>query len=390
MMCREQWTGLDGTWELTYDDEDQGLAERWFTGSTTYSDRIEVPFPPESPASGLGRREFHPVVWYRRRFSPDEVAPEGLGGRRLLVHFGAVDHLARVWCDGQLVATHAGGQTPFTADVTDALDRGADSHVLVVRAEDDPTDPDQARGKQDWRERPHGIWYERTTGIWQPVWAECVPHERVEAVAWRPDPARGLSGEVTLSRRPAGPADLEVTVSLGDEVLAVQSTLVRGRVVTLDLAIDALRNPHDRDRLLWSPEQPTLLDIEARLRDRASGEDLDAVTSYAGLRTVGVERGAFRLNGQPYFLRAVLNQGYRPETHLASRDTGELRREVETIKALGFNSVRLHQKCEDPRWLWWADRLGLLVWAESGSAYAFSTAAVARFVPEWNAVVERD
>jgi beta-galactosidase/beta-glucuronidase len=389
LMCREEWTSLDGRWEFVSDDADRGLTERWFEGTKDFPDRIEVPFPPESPASGLRRRDFHPVVWYRRVFTLDELAPGGLDDRRLLVHFGAVDHLARVWCDGRLVATHEGGQTPFTADVTDALEQGSASHVLVVRAEDDPFDPDQARGKQDWRERPHGIWYDRTTGIWQSVWAECVPEDRVEDVAWTPDPTRGLGGEITLARRPARPVVLEITVTLGEEVLAEQSTLVQARLVTVDLPLAALRNGQDRARLMWSPEQPTLLDVEVRLRDRASGQQLDAVASYAGLRTATVGRGLFRLSDQPYFVRSVLNQGYRPDTHLAARDTAELRREVETIKELGFNSARLHQKCEDPRWLYWADRLGLLVWGECASPYAFSSTAVERFVPEWTAIVRR-
>jgi beta-galactosidase/beta-glucuronidase len=394
-MCREQWTSLDGTWEFAADDADRGRAERWHSRTDGLPDRIEVPFPAESRASGLGRTGFQRVVWYRRELALEELAPDGIEARRLLVHFGAVDHLAMVWCDGQLVATHEGGQTPFTADVTDALADGTGRHVLVVRAEDDPVDPDQARGKQDWRERSHGIWYDRTTGIWQPVWAEVVPAERIEDVTWVADPARGVAGEVTLARVPDRPALLEASVTLvdamlGDELLAESSTLVQGRVVTLDLTLDALRNGQDRDRLLWSPEQPTLLDIEVRLRDRDSGELLDLVASYAGLRSVGVDHGVFRLNDRPYYVRSVLNQGYRPETHLASRGTAELRREVELIKELGFNSARLHQKVEDPRWLHWADRLGLMVWGESAAAYAFSATAAATYVKEWTAIVRRD
>lgn len=158
LMCRERWTSLDGTWEFAADDLDEGLAQRWNAGGHTFPERIAVPYPPESPASGIGRTGFHPVVWYRRTLPTDAL--DGLDGHRLLVHFGAVDHRARVWCDGQLVATHEGGQTPFTADVTDALDASAEEHTLVVRAEDDPVDPHQARGKQDWRERQHGIWYD--------------------------------------------------------------------------------------------------------------------------------------------------------------------------------------------------------------------------------------
>jgi beta-galactosidase/beta-glucuronidase len=396
-LCREQWLSLDGTWDFGYDDEGTGLAERWFEPDSqpdsqgAFAERIEVPFPPESPASGIGRREFHPVVWYRRSVSTQALAPDGLEGRRVLVHFGAVDHDAQVWLDGRLVASHRGGQTPFTADVTDALLPGREEHLLVVRAQDDPTDPDQVRGKQDWRERTRGIWYERTTGIWQSVWAECVPVDHVRDVVWTTDVATGVvRGEVELSRRPDRPALVEVTVSLGEEVLAEQTTLVPDRSFVMEVRLDALRNGQDRARLLWAPEHPTLLDVEVRLRDRESGTLLDSAASYTGVRTVGVEGGAFRLNDQPYYVRAVLNQGYRPETHLATRGTEELRAEVETIKQMGFNCVRIHQKAEDPRWLYWADRLGLMVWGESASAYGFSPNAVTGFVEEWMALVRRD
>lgn len=388
MMCREHWTSLDGTWEFAADPTDIGLAERWFESAESLPDRIEVPFPPESPASGLGRTQFQHVVWYRRSLDLDTVAADGLDGRRLLVHFGAVDHRARVWCDGRLVTTHDGGQTPFTADLTDTLTDDGE-HVIVVRAEDDPVVPDQPRGKQDWRERQHDIWYDRTTGIWQSVWAECVPEDHIADVAWTPDPTYGLRGEITLARTPRGPAVVEVSLRLGDELLAEQSSLVKAGVVSLDIPVDALRNAQDRGRLLWSPEHPTLIDIDVRLRDRTAGDELDAVASYAGLRSVGVDHGAFRLNDHPYEVRAVLNQGFRPQTHLAGRDTDELRGEVEMIKELGFNSVRIHQKCEDPRWLYWADRLGLMVWGESANAYAYSVSAVSQLMPEWTAIVRR-
>ncbi|TQL68992.1 glycosyl hydrolase family 2 [Nocardioides albertanoniae] len=388
LLCREHWTSLDGTWEFASDPTDRGLAERWFERGEPLPERIEVPFPPESPASGLGRTQFQHVVWYRRGLDVDAIAPDGLDGRRLLVRFGAVDHRAQVWCDGRLVTTHEGGQTPFTADLTDTLAAESD-HVIVVRAEDDPVVPDQPRGKQDWRERQHDIWYDRTTGIWQSVWAECVPETYIDDVSWTPDPTTGISGEITLSRAPREQAVVEIGVRLGEELLAEQSTLVKAGVVGVEIPIDALRNAQDRGRLLWSPEHPNLVDIEVRLRDRATGDELDAVSSYTGLRSVGVDHGVFRLNDHPCFVRSVLNQGFRPQTHLAARDTEEMRREVEIIKELGFNSVRIHQKCEDPRWLYWADRLGLMVWGEAANAYAYSPAAVSAFIPEWTEIVRR-
>jgi beta-galactosidase/beta-glucuronidase len=398
MLCRERWTSLDGTWELALDDADEGLVGRWWDPETeaAFPRHIEVPFPPESPASGVGERGFHPVVWYRRRVRHAELvdADAAAGDGRVLVWFGAVDHSARVWLDGRLVAEHVGGQTPFSADVTEALDPDADEHVLVVRAEDRPDDVEKPRGKQDWRPEPHVIWYERTTGIWQTVWAETVPRRHVADVAWTPDIAAAVvHAEVTVDLPAAAGADalvLDLTLRLGDEVLARQSCPASGPVTYLDVPVPALRNGQDRDRLLWSPEQPRLVDVEVVLREAASDVDVDRVTSYLGLRSVGVGEGCFLLNGLPYYTRSVLNQGYRPQTHLATRGGEELRAEVEVIKAMGFNAVRVHQKAEDPRFLFWADRLGLLVWGETAGAYAFSARAVALLTGEWLELVRRD
>lgn len=393
MMCREQWASLDGIWQFAHDDDDTGLTDRWFEPDTTtpYAREIEVPFPPESPASGIGDRGMHPVVWYRRTVDHSAlVGAEGAGSGRVLIHFGAVDHRARVWFDGRLVATHVGGQTPFTADVTDVLD-DLPEHVLVVRAEDDPHDLHQPRGKQDWREKPHSIWYERTTGIWQTVWSEVVPSQHIVDVAWSSDVPAGLvRGEITLAQAPVRPLQVHLTLRLDDEVLAEQSCLVRDRITLVDLAVPALRNGQDRARLLWTPEHPVLVDAAVVLADQPSGETMDAVDSYLGLRTASVGGGAFRLNGQPYYMRSVLDQGYRPETQLASRGSGELRGEVELIKAMGFNAVRVHQKAEDPRFLFWTDRLGLLVWGETAAAYEFSSTAVALLMSEWLELVRRD
>jgi beta-galactosidase/beta-glucuronidase len=395
MMVREQWTSLDGPWRFAHDDEDRGLAARWFEPGTAapYSRDIEVPYPPEAPASGIDDRGLHPVVWYRRTVAHDLVvgdAGAGHGGSRVLVHFGAVDYRAQVWWDGRLVASHVGGQTPFTADLTDVLE-DVSEHVLVVRAEDDPHDLHQPRGKQDWREKPHAVWYERTTGIWQPVWVEIVPVQHVADVAWTPDvPAGVVRGEITLAKMPTHEFTLDLTLRLRDEVLAEQSHLVRDRTTMVDIAVPALRNGQDRGRLLWTPEHPVLVDVEVALRDRESRAMVDAVDSYLGLRTVSVGGGAFKLNGQPYYMRSVLNQGYRPDTLLASHGSAELRAEVELTKAMGFNAVRVHQKAEDPRFLFWADCLGLLVWGETASAYEFSPTAVALLMTEWLEMVRRD
>jgi len=393
MLCREQWTCLDGSWQFAHDDADVGLAERWFDSPAAdpFARTVKVPYPPESPASGVGDRGIHPVVWYRRAIAHDALVPAGRDSQRVLIHFGAVDYRAQVWFDGQLVASHVGGQTPFTADVSDVMAAGAGEHVLVVRAEDAPGDPEQPRGKQDWRDKPHGIWYERTTGIWQTVWAETVAPDHVADIAWIPDlGAAVVRGEITLAKAPGTALELRIEIRLAGEILAEQSVRVTGKTSTIHVTIEALRNGQDRARLQWTPENPTLLDVAVVLRVPESGLVLDSLVSYFGLRTVSVGGGCFQLNGQSYYLRAVLNQGYRPQTHLATLGAAELRAEVELTKAMGFNTVRIHQKAEDPRFLFWADRLGLLVWAETAAAYQFSAAAAELLVTEWMELVRRD
>ena len=395
MLCREHWISLDGEWEFSYDDTDEGVAARWFDqpGPGPFTRQIRVPFPPESPASGIGDRGIHPVVWYRRRIPRESLLEGATGPRRVLIHFGAVDFRAQVWCDGQLAGGHVGGQSPFTADVTDAMaaSAGTGDVVLVVRAEDQPDDLEQPRGKQDWREKPHGIWYERTTGIWQSVWAETVPEIYLTDVAWIPDVAgAAVHGQITLAKRPPRGLALELTVRLGEEVLAELSVVPQDKTTAVDVPLAALRNGQDRARLLWAPEHPTLLDVEVVLRDRQSGLVIDAAASYTGLRTISVGMGSFQLNGQPCYLRAVLNQGYRPQTHLAAEGPAQLRAEVDMIKQMGFNAVRVHQKAEDPRFLFWADRLGLMVWAETAAAYVYSATAVTLLVTEWTELIRRD
>lgn len=387
-LTRPGWVDLCGAWRFATDDEDRGLAGRWYRpeADTAFGRTITVPYPPESELSGVGEREPHPVVWYRRDVTP----PPRSAGDRVVLHFGAVDHAARVWVDGAFVGSHTGGQTPFSFDVTGALDPDADTHTLVVRAQDPLDDGTQPRGKQDWLPEPHDIWYHRTTGIWQPVWLEVVPELHLAELHWTPDLAgASVTCEGELSSAPAGPVTVAVTLALGDEVLAEQRVRVDRRRFRFDVAVPAARHGQDRGRLLWSPEHPVLLAATVRVEDSPSST-VDTVESYVGLRDVGVADGAFLLNHTPYYLRLVLQQGYWPHSHLAAPDGDALRREVELVKELGFNGVRVHQKVEDPRFLYWCDRLGLLVWGETANAYEFDATAVNALTAEWLEVLRRD
>jgi beta-galactosidase/beta-glucuronidase len=376
---RASWQSLDGRWRFAYDDEKRHRRP-WDISEWPLA--IEVPFPPESQKSGIGDRGFHGRCWYQRDF---EILPQG---GRILLHFGAVDYTARVWVNGTMVMSHEGGHTPFSADITSALQNSGKQTVSVM-VDDDPRELTKPRGKQDWQLEPHSIWYPRTTGIWQPVWLERVPRTYIEKVRWTPH-VEGFA--LTFEARVVGDAaqDLAIEVVLRhrERVLANDRYQVLDgeadrRIVLSDPGIDDFRN-----ELLWSPERPTLLDAEIRLC--RGNEVIDVLKSYTALRSVHILRDRFMLNGRPYMLRMVLDQGYWPDTLLAAPDDQAMRRDVELAKAMGFNGVRKHQKIENPRYLYWADRLGLLVWEEMPSAYRFTRTAIKRTVREWTEVIERD
>ena len=385
LLVREHWQDLTGPWGFATDAGDHGRTANWHLDPAPFTRTITVPYPPESELSGVRERDCPPVVWYCRSLRLEDTPG---AGQRLLLHFGAVDYRAHVWFNGVHVGEHEGGHTPFTLDVTDAVAPG-EEQILVVRAEDERDDATQPRGKQDWRPEPHGVWYHRTTGIWQPVWAEVVPDLHVRRLHWTPDvPGAAVALELELSRRPETPVHVRVLLTLGDEVLADQMCRTDRQHDRWTIEIPAARHQLEQGRFLWSPERPTLLDATLNLLD--GSETVDALVSYVGLRSAGIKDGRFLLNGQPRFLRMVLAQNYWPGSHLAAPSADALRREVELAKELGFDGLRVHQKVEDPRFLAWCDRIGMLVWDEMPSAFEYSPRMVERVTREWLEVVARD
>ncbi len=384
-LARTTWIDLCGTWQFSYDDSDVGVEQGWSNRDDVFDRTICVPFPPESPASGIGDRGPHAVVWYRR-----ELPSSRPGDGRLLLHFGAVDYRAQVWVNGFQVASHEGGHTPFSADITAALRDDGAADVLVVRAEDRADDLTQPRGKQYWGDPPQDVWYHRTTGIWQPVWLEPVGRAHVTELRWTPDLDREtVSVDVSVSDAQRRPLSVTVRLTLHGRVLADDSYRLTADTLSRDIEIfPGVPSVQRRLEVLWSPRWPNLVEAQVTVRD--GDEVLDEVHSYFGLRTVGAAGGRFTLNGNPYYSRLVLHQGYWPETHLAAPSDEALRAEVEAVKALGFNGVRVHQKIEDPRFLYWCDRLGLLVWGEMPSAYRYTPTALRRFTTEWLEVLARD
>jgi beta-galactosidase/beta-glucuronidase len=379
-LVRDDWTSLNGPWQFAI-DADGNLSD---PRAVDWRDTITVPFAPETRASGIANTGLFRACWYRR-----VVELEPRDGHTVLLHFGAVDHQATVWVNGSQVGTHLGGYTPFSCDITAAID-GHGRADIVVRAFDDPLDLEKPRGKQDWMLEPHSIWYPRTTGIWQTVWIEQVPAAWIERIRWTANLERWEIGcAVWCEGWRQGPLRLRVRLTSGDlllsdDVYSVTGHEVHRRILLSDPGIDDSRN-----ELLWNPARPRVIDAVLTLED-LGGRVIDRVTSYTALRSVAVDGHRFILNGRPFPLRLVLDQGYWPESGMTAPDDAALRNDVELAKAMGFNGVRKHQKLEDPRYLYWADHLGLLVWAEMPSAYRFTTDSVQRTTQEWMDAIERD
>lgn len=378
---RGNCTSLNGVWEFAFDENANWTDPR----SVEWSSHINVPFSPETQKSGIHKAGYYRAVWYRRSFE----APKLTAGERLLLHFGAVDYHAEVWVNGVRVTWHEGGYTSFYTDITDALGQG-ELQEVIVWAEDDPLDLAKPRGKQDWKLESHSIWYPRTTGIWQTVWLEVVPRCFIQTLKWTSNlQAWEIGLEAHIGGQRQDNLQLAVRLYVGDVVLAkdtysVVAGEVHRRVALSDPGIDDSRN-----ELLWSPSSPTLIDVDLELRD-GEGQVIDHVASYTALRSISVQGNRFILNGRPLTLRLVLDQGYWPETGLTAPNDDALLQDVLLAKRLGFNGVRKHQKIENPRYLYWADQFGLLVWEEMPSAYRYTSKSIERLTREWIEVLHRD
>ena len=382
---REDWLNLNGPWQFEADYGDSGIErgvkDRALTGE------ILVPFCPESKMSGLEHTDFLNAVWYRK-----EVAvPADWAGKTVLLHFGAVDYDTTVWADGVEVARHRGGFTPFSASLGKCAGRTV---TVVVRARDSHPEP-QARGKQANRFAPYACFYTRTTGIWQTVWLEPVGDICLKRPKVTPDVANSrFEITVPLSAHGPGPNRVGLTVSatLTDERGAVSTASVRA---DLDFAPRLILDiPEDRKRL-WSTTDPHLYGLTLQVSH--NGEVLDSAESYAGLRSVSLDGMAFKLNGEVVFQRLVLDQGYWPESVMTAPTDDELRLDIERSLAAGFNGARLHQKVFEERFLYWADKMGYLVWGEFGdwgcSGFGPSTdhqQPGATYITQWLEAVERD
>ncbi|BCJ45800.1 hypothetical protein GCM10010168_57800 [Actinoplanes ianthinogenes] len=365
-MTRPDWQSLNGEWQfLNPATVDRNAAP---PVGQTLPERILVPYPVESALSGIMRNDDRDLMFYRRTFT----VPAAWSGRRVQLHFGAVDYEATVWVNGRQVTTHRGGYDRFEVDVTDALNGG--TNEIIVRVYD-PTDgrgEKQPIGKQT--NNPSGIFYTPTSGIWQTVWLEPTATSSLFSVDIYPN----ISGKTARVR-----VFTRGNVS-GYSVLAealAGSTVVGSSVGGFTEFTVPVPNPR-----LWSPDDPYLYNLRVSLRN-ASGATVDQVTSYFGMREVGTKlvNGVLRptLNGEFVFQAGTLDQGFWPDGLYTAPTDAALASDLQKHKDLGFNMVRKHIKVEPARWYYWADRLGLLVWQDIPSTIPFDANRTAAQIAEY-------
>lgn len=373
--ARPKWSSLDGAWELTYDHQNAGGREEWHKRAG-FPYRIEAPFPIESELSGIGLEKPPPVVWYLRNFD----IPPDFKGKRVRLCFGAVDYHATVWVNNRMLGTHEGGYTPFSFDITEAVtERG---NRLVVRVRDNRTIY-QVRGKQTTRRKSWGIFYTSVTGIWQSVWLEAHGAPRLVSAHIETD----LDGAFSLRYKSEGPVTgaklrVEIRDPDGNEVL-----LPGGGVVSL--AEEGAVEWSIPDPRLWSPAKPELYTTRFTITNVRGGIS-DELVGYFGVRTIKARDGQVFLNGEPLYHRFLLNQGYFPDGVYRPGDPDRYRQDVQDALDMGYNGVRIHQKVEDPKFLYWCDRLGLLVWEEMPSFILPREKGRKPFLKQWLDVIERD
>ncbi|MEI6285401.1 MAG: sugar-binding domain-containing protein [Bacillota bacterium] len=376
---RKDWLCINGEWDFAFDDDERGWLDGWYRTMPEDTRKIIVPYPFQSSLSLIDDQSFHDIVWYWREVE----IPPSWDGSYVVLHFGAVDYYAKVYINGHLAGEHTGGNTPFSVDVSSFIDE--DGYIFIaVCAEDPSEDRTIMRGKQYWHEQSEGIFYTCTTGIWQTVWLEPLQEAHIEDIRWTANiDENSVLLEVELSNHAAG-ATLEIIVKYNNDIVVKDTIAADGRLLQATVDFEEF----DTQNCLWSPEQANLFDAEIRLY--SGGLFTDVVYSYFGLRKWHAEQGIIFLNNQPYFPKMVLDQGYWPTGLLTAPRDSDYAKDIELAKSMGFNGARKHQKVEDPRYLYWADKLGFIVWGEMANAHEFSADMSLHLMFEWVNVIKRD
>ncbi len=372
---RDNWVNLNGSWEFYIDESNSGVDRKLFL-TEKFDGKINVPFCPECKLSGIEHLDFIASCWYAKNINFTAKDLENI----VLIHFGACDYITTLYVNGKEVGKHVGGYTSFTFDISEFLTEG--ENRIIVHATDDLRNNLQPSGKQSKTFYSKGCDYSRTTGIWQTVWLEYLPKNYIKKVKVN---ATDLAGKVlieTTLNKYVKNAELKADVRFdGKEVLS--KTFALGGVVN-SISFDV---PSPK---LWSTDAPNLYDIDYTLI--IDGKDVDFVKSYFGIRRIDIDGFKVRINGKSVFQRLILDQGFYPDGIYTAPSDEELKNDILMSMALGFNGARMHEKVFEERYLYYADKLGYLIWGEfpNWGLDVSHPMTLHSFVAQWLESMDRD
>jgi hypothetical protein len=424
------WQNLNGLWDFQFDNTNIGIKEKWFKKEQKdiFQMKILVPFTYQSKLSGIGENEFHDIVWYRREFQlPSETL-----NQRIFLNCGAIDYYCNIYINGYLVGSHEGGYSSFQVDITNYVEK---ENLLVIRVEDPSESGEIPRGKQFWEKESKWIFYPRVTGIWQTIWIELADSQfYIEKIRLFPDIDKSqIIIEPKIYGKGYENLFLNVVVYFGQEIVSQlelnldfvgninkkrrDRTIVKQKENSIDKLFRTnslnkfklkLKIPKEK-LFLWSPEKPDLYDIEIKIYDKDSGKIFDKISSYFGMRKISLSEEPknnkvmlqneseiesntklILLNDKPLYQKLFLVQGYWKDTFYTPPSVEAIKKDLVYIKKCGFNGLRSHQKRSDPLFLYFCDKMGLLVWAEIGSAFAFSIESQCRFLNQYLEMIDHD
>ncbi len=365
-MAREDYMSLAGEWLFEYDNKDRGIKEKWMS-SSHFSKKIKVPFGVEKSPSN--------ILWYAKDFE----FSKDIKDKKVLLHFGAVDYWAKVWLNGDYLGEHFGGYTPFYFEVEKYIKQ---KNLLVIRVEDTRSLA-QPRGKQNILNRPFFVFYPPVSGIWQKVWLETAGEIYLERYELLPDIEKKHLNFTLFLKGENRDGFLQIDVLTPDKEKITEKINFKKTKDGEEIKIRVmLSNIH-----LWSPSHPYLYKLNFKVETDISA---DEVMSYSGIRKIEIKGNKIYLNNQLLYQKLLLCQGYFPRGGYTPLSDDVFKKDVELVKDMGFNGVRLHQKIENKNFLFWCDYLGCLVWEEMPSAYIWSKKTKDAVEKEWDEVIKRD
>lgn len=363
---RKEWQNLNGEWEFAFDKSREGLKKE-YNRNFDFQTKIQVPFSYETEMSEIGEETLCKCVWYQRKIT---IHPQN--GKRILLHFEGSDYQTDVWLNGKHCGSDTGAYHRLTFDITECAEEG--NNLLTVRCLDDYS-TEKPRGKQRAKDHSYQCWYIDTVGIYKTVWLETVDEKHIETIKITPVLSQSsIKIKFTFSEKVTEGMSVQTEVLYQGEPVAKEIATVNGTVCEQTISLSLPLH-------LWKVGAPNLYDVRFTL---INGDAIcDEVASYFGMREISIEGNQILLNGQPLYQKLILDQGYWRRSGLTPPSEEHLARDITDMMRMGFNGARKHQKIEDERFLYYADILGYIVWAEMPSAYTFSEKSSSALLHEW-------